>query len=208
MTKNNVKIKENITLVDKINAIESIVDAHFKDGRYTPYFADIAKIVAIATYFIDGIELNEDDSLYECVMHDEELLNLVNMFEDNTLSHHTIMEFVMKHVDDKVKYIKQQIIHSNPDLDTIVDAANTIINAIGNFANMNLEFMTKENLELGKTVMQKIANSNVKLTPELLTKIVKDASSFNLDEKTAEILDAKNDEIRALRLRIEQLEQK
>lgn len=205
MKKNNVKIKENITLVDKINAIEGIVDSYFKDGHYTPYYSEIAEVIAIATYFIDGIELEENDSLYECVMNDEELNTLVETFKTSYVED---MKYVKDNVKDKVEYIKQQIVHSNPDLDTIVDAANVIIDALRNFANMNFELLSKENMALGKAVMEKIAKSKVKLTPEVLSKIVKDASAFNMDKATAEILDAKNDEIRALKLRIKQLEEK
>ena len=44
MKKDIVKIKDNISIVDEITAIKSIVDYYFTDGEYTPYFAEIAKI--------------------------------------------------------------------------------------------------------------------------------------------------------------------
>ena len=35
MKKNNVRIKNNITLTDEINAINGIVSCYFTDGEYT-----------------------------------------------------------------------------------------------------------------------------------------------------------------------------
>ena len=38
MTKKNLKIKDTITMVDKVNAIEAIVNSAFdEDGSYTPF---------------------------------------------------------------------------------------------------------------------------------------------------------------------------
>ena len=60
MRKTNMKIKENISFADKVNAIEYIVSSHFSfddDGYiddYTPYFYRIATMEAYVKYFFEG----------------------------------------------------------------------------------------------------------------------------------------------------------
>lgn len=51
MIKNNLRIKENITLMDQVNAIEFISEYYFQNGRYTPYYAKTAETIAIAIIF-------------------------------------------------------------------------------------------------------------------------------------------------------------
>ena len=46
MIKDNMRIKESITLQDRINAIETIVSFYFMDGDYTPYYKDEGEISA------------------------------------------------------------------------------------------------------------------------------------------------------------------
>lgn len=80
MKKENMRIKENITISDKINVINYITDYYFTDGEYTPYYAGIAKIEAIALFFINGVKFDGDEYVYECVENDEELRKLVYKF--------------------------------------------------------------------------------------------------------------------------------
>ena len=80
MKKENMEIKENITISDQINVINYITDYYFTDGEYTPYYAGIGKIEAIALFFIEGVEFDEDEYGYECVENDGELRKLVYKF--------------------------------------------------------------------------------------------------------------------------------
>ena len=57
MKKTELKIKDIITLKDKIHAIEAISDSCFVDGDYTPYFLESNTIEYMAIYFIEGFEL-------------------------------------------------------------------------------------------------------------------------------------------------------
>lgn len=66
MKKENMRIKENITISDQINVINYITDYYFTDGEYTPYYAGIAKIEAIALFFINGVKFDGDEYVYEC----------------------------------------------------------------------------------------------------------------------------------------------
>lgn len=205
MIKENMRIKENITLMDKIDAVESIVSAHFQNGDYTPYYADMAEIIAVVTYFIEGITLEDDDNIYDLYEKDDELHNLVNQFILKNISvtqftpQNEIMRWVRNNVHDKVVYIKENVIHSTPDLDTIVEAANVIIDTCSNFSKLNLSSMSPEDIELGRSVLQKINDSGIEITPESITEIIKGAVPFDVDATSAEIINSLKAENRELR---------
>ena len=202
MLKENMRIKENITLMDKIDAVESIVSSYFQNGDYTPYYADMAEIIAVVTYFIEGITLEDNDNIYDLYEKDDELHKLVNRFisDDHLVNldipEAVIMCWIRNLVYDKVEYLKENIIHSNPDLDTIVEAANVIIDTCSNFSKLNLSAMSPEDIELGRNVLQKINDSGVEITPESITEIIRDAVGFDIDKASAEIIDAKNVQIK------------
>lgn len=225
MIKDNMRIKETITLQDRINAIETIVSFYFMDGDYTPYYKDEGEISAVIRNFIDGIEFEKGESVFSAYYNDEDLRKLVNMFilkpvdkepeseEDkriqNSISElYDMMEVIREYVADKVEFEKQKYLHANPDLDKIVMAADTIIDSFENFSRMNFKIFTPENLEKAQKIFNKISESGFEFTTENIINVIKDASSFNMDEATKEIVDAKNAEIRELKERIEKLESK
>lgn len=223
MIKDNMKIKESITLQDRINAIETIVSFYFMDGDYTPYYKDEGEISAVIRNFIDGIEFEKGESVFSAYYNDEDLRKLVNMFilkpvdkepeseEDERIQNsirelYDMMETIREYVADKVEFEKQKYLHANPDLDKIVMAADTIIDSFENFSRMNFEIFTPENLEKAQKIFNKISESGFELTAENIINVIKDASSFNMDEATKEIVDAKNSEIRELKEKIKKLE--
>lgn len=199
MIKENMRIKENITLLDKIDAVESIVSSYFTDDDYTPYYVEMAEVIAVVTYFIEGITFEDNDSIYDLYNEDKELRDLVDQFiiDDISMMESTseleIMRWVRNQVFDKVDFTKENIIHSNPDLDTIVEAANVIIESLGNFSKLNFEYMTPENMDMIQNVLRKLNDSD--LTIDSISKIFKDAVGFDMDKATAEIIDAKNKKI-------------
>lgn len=202
MIKENMRIKENITLLDKIDAVESIVSSYFTDDDYTPYYVEMAEVIAVVTYFIEGITFEDNDSIYDLYNDDKELRDLVDQFiiDDISMMESTseleIMRWVRNQVFDKVDFTKENIIHSNPDLDTIVEAANVIIESLGNFSKLNFEYMTPENMDMIQNVLQKLNDSD--MTVNSISKIIKDAVGFDMDKATAEIIDAKNEKITEL----------
>ena len=223
MIKDNMRIKESITLQDRIIAIETIVSFYFMDGDYTPYYKDEGEISAVIRNFIDGIEFEKGESVFSAYYNDENLRKLVNMFilkpvdkepeseEDERIQNsirelYDMMETIREYVADKVEFEKQKYLHANPDLDKIVMAADTIIDSFENFSRMNFEIFTPENLEKAQKIFNKISESGFELTAENIINVIKDASSFNMDEATKEIVDAKNSEIRELKEKIKKLE--
>lgn len=225
MLKDNMRIKESITLQDRINAIETIVSFYFMDGDYTPYYKDEGEISAVIRNFIDGIEFEKGESVFAAYYNDEDLRKLVNVFilkpvfedtddeeekktQDSIRECYNMMEIIREYVVDKVEFEKQKYLHANPDLDKIVMAADTIIDSFENFSRMNFEIFTPENLEKAQRIFNKISESGFEFTTENIINVIKDASSFNMDEATKEIVDAKNMEIRELKEKIKKLESK
>lgn len=233
MNKNNLKIKENITIIDKINAINVIVDAHFtydkKSGRleYTPYYNEMANVIAIARHFIEGVEFEEDDLVYSLAMNDEELKSLVNRFffnieenknaeEENLKNQEYIYLFndIQNEASKIIKFKKEQLIHKNEELelymkknaemfDAFEDFLTTISDSLRSFSNLDLKTLTPETIKLGKNIMNKFKNSDI--TAESLTDIIRDAASFDIDKATADIIDSKNKEVDELKKEVNKL---
>lgn len=114
----NTKIKDNITIVDRISAIEFIANSYFTDGRYTPYYVEISKYIAVAKFFLDGVSFSDDDDIFGTICSDEKIKPLVDKFFVPSVSktnakYLNIMEEVMKQVEDIVEFRKQVIIHSS-----------------------------------------------------------------------------------------------
>ena len=223
MLKDNMRIKESITLQDRINAIETIVSFYFMGGDYTPYYKDEGEISAVIRNFIDGVEFEKGESVFAAYYNDEDLRKLVNVFilkpaskdtddeeekkiQDSIRECYDMMEIIREYVKDKVEFEKQKYLHANPDLDKIIMAANVIIDSFENFSRMNFEILTPENLEKAQRIFNKISESGFELTAENIVNVIRDASSFDMDKATKEIVDAKNAEIRELKERIKKLE--
>lgn len=211
MIKENMRIKENITLADKISAIDFISQKYFFEGKYTPYYADMAEIIAVGSYFVEGYTLEtvelpdgstEEENIYDLYRTDNDFRKMIDQFVNYdfpSTDAAEIMEDVRKHVRDKVDFVKQQIIHSNPDLDIIVEAANVIIESLANFSKLNIEQLTPEMVKTCASVMRKLDSSNIKLTPEFIADVVRDAADFDFDEASKKIIDGKNEQIENLK---------
>lgn len=107
MKKNNPKIKEVITIKDMNSAVETVVNIYFQvdeDGNeiYTPYFSEIGEVTAIANYFIEGVEFDENENIYESVCEDGVINTLVQNFKKSG----EYDEFI-HYVEDKVDYRKK-----------------------------------------------------------------------------------------------------
>ena len=80
MIKNNLKIKENITLENIRDAVECVVSYAFKYGIYTPYYVETGKIVAVVRYLISGLQLEEKETEYTAYLLDGQVRNIVNNY--------------------------------------------------------------------------------------------------------------------------------
>ena len=202
MKKTDMKLKESLTLTEKVMAINNIVSSNFMDDDYTPYYDKLGRITTIIKYLIDGIELEDEDNLLELYNSDNEMRDMVDSVLHGHIDNNTLEDdwlFVMMQAADKIDFMKRKLIHHNYDLEKIVDAANVIIDSLENFSKLQLSELTPEMIQTGMTVMKKLADNNVELNQETISSIIKDAVAFDMDKATADIIDSKNEEIRELR---------
>lgn len=208
MKKTLLKVKNDITFEDKLNAIDLILSAFWDDetGEYIPWMEEPARVIAVGKYFIEGYELEDGENLYKLYLSDDDLKGLVDNFinpdmdsrNENFKKYIKIMDFVDKNVHDKLEWTKQNIIHANPDMERIVKGVNVFIDAFENLANLDLTALTPEMIENGKTFIDKLKETGFDVSPENLTKIVKDAAAFDIDKASKEIIEAKNEQIKKL----------
>lgn len=177
MRKNNVKIKDNITIVDEISAIQSIVEYYFTDNEYTPYYADMAKTTAVAQNFLDGVEFEAEDYVYECVMTNDDLYKCVNKFLVSSAiksdaQYYNRMERIMKKVEDIVEFKKQKLIHNTDAFSIVGDMCLAIKDILDNYI---------QNTEISNKFIEDLKESGI--TEETLTNAVRNAANkFQMPE--------------------------
>lgn len=233
MKKKNTKIKKNITMADKISAIEAIVDANFTldeetgERKYTPYYNHIATVIAITTNFLEGIEFEEDDLVYDIVMKDTTLHKLVNKFfyniegtdeaekenKDNKEYIH-LMGDVSSTALKMVEFEKERLVHSNLELENYIrknvemfesftDMFTVIADSFRNFSKLDFSKLTPEVIDAGVKIMSKLKDKE--LTPDLVSDVIKNAVNFDMDKASADIIDYKNKQISDKDERIQEL---
>ena len=177
MKKENVKIKSNITIVDEISTIQSIVEYYFTDDEYTPYYADMAKITAVAQNFLDGVEFEAEDYVYECVITNDDLYKCVSKFLvpsaiKSDAQYYNRMERIMKQVEDIVEFKKQKLIHNTDAFSIVGDMCLAIKDILDNYV---------QNTEVAQGFIEDLKASGI--TEETLTNAVrKAADQFKMSE--------------------------
>ncbi len=174
------------------------------DGEYTPYYVDQALIVAIVDNFIDGVEFEDDEDLYELSRTDKDIASIVLKFftpkeeESKEPDYFGITSYVMNCVRDKVDFMKQSIIHNTGKMQKITEFCDVMIDAFSNLANMATNKLTPEQMENATTVMKKLAESN--MTRDDIVDIMKESAGFDMDKASA-----KNEQIKEKDKRINEL---
>lgn len=204
-----LKIKENISPDIIAEAIEFISNACFVNGTYNPYYQSFAERMAIAQFFLDGIEFEDGDSLF-VICELDDIKKLINKFYgDDRFSEQTkLMNIVKENVKEVVDYKKQRMIHGADAIELIakrIDDFGKFINdldvALGNLVNLDLSSMTAEDIANGRKLVEKMANGNA-------VQVLKEAANFDIDKASQEIIDAKNKQIEELNKRNAELEMK
>lgn len=218
MIKNNPKIKENISMLDQINAIKSIVSSCFTELNgtieYTPYYQRTAEFNAIAMNFLEGITFEDKDSIFT-IENDKEIFDLVKKFyynieeqaeneNEENYEYINIMNFVESNVTKIVEFEKNKIIHRNEKLEDKIALGiesvekisyffEVIADALYNFSKIDLKTLKPENIELIKDVLLKLKDSD--MTEESISNIIKNAVGFDMNKATQDIIDEKNKQI-------------
>lgn len=151
-----VKIKPAITLEDEKKAINMIVDLMFENGEYTPWNKEAALIVAIASYFIEGVEFEKDDVIYDCIMQDKNLHAHVNKFfynvdksdkkNDVNFTYINTKNHVMESVEKIVNFRLQKMIHCTDEKHEMYTEIAEMANSVANIGQ-NIQLAAKPVLE-------------------------------------------------------------
>jgi len=197
MHKSNLKIKDQISFQDKINAIEFIAAAYFTTDEnqqliYTPYFSEAAQVEAIAVYFLDGITFEDGENIYESIMSDEELTGIINRFyigDDSfnqiNRSYQELFAFIINCAIDKVTYRKQEELAKiknqqfallSTKLLDVLEKEAAQLDAQLETHKLNEQTMTKYNQWL--TYQNQIAEQ---FSPEEQAKLTRDMAAVNFD---------------------------
>lgn len=215
MKKNNVRIKENISFVDIITAIESIVPQYFTynevtgETEYTPYYSEMAIKIAMVKYFMEGVEFEDNDNVYELIISDGEIVNCINQFyytSNEKLVN--IIDMVTSNVEKIVDFKKEKLIHEDNDMkeyfasmsnmfNSFEDFLNVMVNSFRTFSNLDLSKITPEMMEMAQKFAIGLKDKNI--TPDILTDVIKDAVAFDMDKVSVDIIDSKNKQIKELK---------
>lgn len=179
MKKDNVRVKSDITIVDEITAIENMVSYYFTDNEYTPYYADMAKVTVIADNFLDGVEFESEDYIYQLVMENDDIYECVKKFleiptsqDKENVDCYVRMEKIMKQVEDIVEFKKQKLIHNSDAFSIVGDMCAAIKTIIDDYA---------KNSEIAQKFISDLQESGI--NEETLTNAVRNAADqFKMSE--------------------------
>ena len=190
MKKDNVRVKSDITIVDEITAIESMVSYYFTDNEYTPYYADMAKVTVIAENFLGGVEFESEDYVYQLVMENDDIYECVKKFleiptsqDKENVDCYARMEKIMKQVEDVVEFKKQKLIHNSDAFSIVGDMCLAVKDILDNYA---------KNSEIAQKFISDLQESGI--NEETLTNAVRNAADqFKIPE--SEIIEGQRNRI-------------
>ena len=113
MIKNNIQLKDGLSLTDKINMTRYIVGGYFVNDEYTPYYASINKIVAFFRYCVDGLEFDDEEDVYSLSLSDAKLVELYNIAMMDGSPIYNDIQQVNKDIDDMVDFYKRKLLISS-----------------------------------------------------------------------------------------------
>ena len=211
----NLKVKENIGADEIVGAIEYISNACFANGGYNPYFLQYGQKMAIFNFFIEGVELEEGDTIFNAINHPDIKRLISKFFGDVRVSKEAvIMNDVMTNAKEVIEFKKQRLIHGADAIEYIATAINRIDKyvgdldtALGNLVNFDWSSVNAEDIEVTRDILKKLKESGIELSMATIADIIKKAANFDVDKASQEIIDAKNAQIIELEKKTKKLEE-
>lgn len=187
----NVSIKENITIYDLANVIETIVPLIIRkengEIKYRPYYRELAYDIAIIKYLVHGIVIEKDDdadTIETLMATNKEVSNIVINF----IQYNNDFQFIVKNVDDIVEQKKQE--YSAPDFTDIKELLKKSITQEQTLNDLNIKLAKKQNTLLSQQIRANEYQEKMMehMTPEEMTELNKKFLSGEFDyEKIADI---------------------
>lgn len=153
MIKNNVKIKKNLSLSEKISIINLVVDSYFtenvetKEIEYTPWYKEIGLVSAFGIYVLEGVTFDEDESIYDLIIEDH-----TNAYEDNLYRRYLLwledIEDILNDIEDVVEFRKAKLLQPKSELDEMFKSLNKVLETLNSKATeldvKNIEKLAKK----------------------------------------------------------------
>lgn len=211
----NLKVKENIGGDEIVGAIEYISNSCFANGSYNPYFLQYGQKMAVFNFFLEGVELEEGDTIFEAINQPDIKKVIGKFFADARVSKEaSIMKEVLDNVKEVIEYKKQRLIHGADAIEYIATAVNKIdkfVNdldtALGNLVNFDWTSVNTEDIESAREIIKKLKESGTELNTDTIADVVKKAANFDIDKASQEIIDSKNAQIIELTEKTKKLEE-
>lgn len=132
MKKNDVRIKKEFTLSEKIGIINIVVDSYFTEDDdtgevlYTPYYKEIGLVTAFGIYALEGVTFDEDESIYDSIIKDSE-----DDFGDSLYKRYLLwledVNVILDDIKDMVDFRKAKLLQPKSELDDMFKAINQVL---------------------------------------------------------------------------------
>ncbi len=140
MKKENIKIKEKLTIFEKIEAIKEISNSYFvkdenQEIEYTPYFGSMATILAFIKYYVEGITFDDNENLYESIVNDE---NLMSMYYEASSNNVDFID-ILKNVETIIEFEKNKILYKSINITSKFDSLSDPLSLVFSTLNKKIE---------------------------------------------------------------------
>ena len=180
---NNLKKRENISFEEYELLVSVIFDMQTNTGEYTPHAYTYFRPAVICAFCLDGIELEEGESLFnESVMHEvissPEVLELINFHDGKTmlLNYYDVPAYYYSAEEDAEKLVKDWKKNRQPVnqlVSTFNQAVEKIVALLDEVDSQQIEDLissfiveAKEKVEETKPVEEKKAEAKATTAPK------------------------------------------
>lgn len=147
---NEVKLKDKVSLDDKIKIVNTVVNSCFLNGEFTPYYKDYTLKMCFGLYILDGVEFEENEDIAELVEDRNELSELWRIWQDDSISWELNQD-----INDIVDFKKKQLLNENNEINKLL---------------IDLVKEQIETVKLQKRVLEDADKINKQCTPEDIKK--------------------------------------
>lgn len=142
----NMKVKKYLDIYDMANVVRIVSESYFDyDDKieekvvYTPHYSETATLICFYKYCVEGIDFEDDESIYHRIISDEELLNFYYENEDAPL-----VKKIKEYSYSIAQFKKHQILSQNAD--ALTKLLNTVTDKVRAFdVDILTQFIKKFN---------------------------------------------------------------
>lgn len=159
---NEIKLKDKVSLDDKIKIVNTVVNSCFLNGEFTPYYKDYTLKMCFGLYILEGVEFEENEDIAELVEDRNELSELWRIWQDDSISWDLTQD-----INDIVDFKKKQLLNENNEINKLlIDLVKEQIETV-KLQKKVLENTDKINGQYSKEEIMRITEASEKLSDKL-----------------------------------------